>query len=170
MALYDATIPQLSKMLRNMDRWLEKAAAFAAEKSTDPATLLTARLAPDQFALARQVQAACVQAVGLASMLSGKSAPKPPPGDSTIDELRAHIESTRTFLKSVTAADFEGADTRNVTLPFLPGKVMTGADYANEMGLPNFYFHVTTAYSILRHNGLGLGKADFVGRLTLRDP
>jgi len=170
MPLYEATIPQLRKMLGNVDRWLVKASAFAAEKSMDEAMLLAERLAPDQFPLVKQVQAACDQAKTVAALLAGKEAPKHPDTEKTIEELRARIKTCRSYLETITAADFEGAESRPITLPFVPGKVITGANYLNEMALPNFYFHVTTAYAILRHKGLGLGKLDLIGRLTFADP
>lgn len=169
MPLYDATVPQLSKMLRNMDRWLEKAAAFTAEKSIDEATLLATRLAPDQFPLVKQVQAACDQAKTVAALLAGKEVPKHPDTEKTIAELRTRIQTCRSYLETFTAADFEGADSRPLALPFFPGKVITGANFLNEMALPNFYFHATTAYAILRHKGLDMGKRDFLGGLTLTD-
>lgn len=169
MPLYEATIPQLSKVLRSMDRWLEKAEAFAAAKSIDPATLLSARLAPDQYPLLKQVQAACDQAKSVAALLAKKEVPKHPDTEQTFAELRARIQTCRSYLETITAADFEGTESRPISLPFFPGKVITGANYLNEMALPNFYFHVATAYAILRHKGLDLGKRDFIGRLTLTD-
>ena len=169
MSLYEASVPQLKKMLGNLDKWLEAAVAYAATKSFDPNTLVNARLAPDQYPLSRQVQSACDSAKLAAARLSGKDAPKHPDTETTIDELRARVQSVVAYLATFTAADFAEAKTRVVGLSFLPGKGLAASDYLNEMALPNFYFHVTTAYAILRHNGVGLGKQDYLGSLNLRD-
>jgi hypothetical protein len=169
MSLYELTIPQLKKMLGNLERWLDAAVAFAEKKAFDPNTLLTARLAPDQFSFVRQVQATCDQAKSTASFLAGKEPPKHPDTEQTISELRTRIKTCLAYLDTFTPADFEGAATRNVKLYFLPGKVLSGQDFLVELGLPNFYFHLTTAYAILRHNGVDLGKRDFIGDLTVRD-
>jgi uncharacterized protein len=167
--LYDATIPQLSKMLKNLDRWLDKATAHAEAKKFDPAVLLTARLAPDQYPLLKQIQAACDSAKSAAAHLSGKELPKHPDHEQTLPEIKARIHTCLAFLETITPEDFEGAETRRVSVAFLPGKVIMGADYLNEMALPNFYFHVTTAYAILRHNGVEVGKYDYIGSLKLQD-
>jgi uncharacterized protein len=169
MSLYEASIPQLKKILNNLDKWLDAAAAHAQKKSFDPSVLLSARLAPDQFSLTRQVQAACDAAKFTGARLAGKEAPKHPDTEQTIDELHQRIRSCVAFLDTITAADFEGASKRVIDLPFMEGKAMLGSDYFNELSLPNFYFHVATAYAILRHNGVALGKRDFLGSLTLRD-
>jgi hypothetical protein len=168
MSLYEATIPQLKKMLTNLDAWLEASIAYAKSKSFDPNVLVTARLAPDQYPLVRQVQAACDGAKFAAARLTGKEPPKNPDTEQTMDELRARIAVTNAYLDTFTQADFAGAAERSVVLPFLEGKTILGTDFLNEMTLPNFYFHVTTAYAILRHNGVGLGKRDFLGSLKLQ--
>ena len=169
MSLYEASIPQLKKMLNNLDKWLEVAVAHAAKKSFDPSVLLASRLAPDQYSLTRQIQACCDGAKFTAARLTGKEAPKHPDTETTVDELHARIRAVVAYLETFTEADFADAKTRTVELSFMPGKVITAADYLNEMGLPNFYFHLTTAYSILRHNGVDLGKQNFIGSLNLRD-
>jgi uncharacterized protein len=169
MSLYQASVPQLKKMLNNLDKWLDAAVAHAAKKSFEPAVLLTARLAPDQYSLTRQIQACCDGAKFTAARLAGKEAPKHPDTETTLEELRARIRSTLEFLDTVTEADFAGAKERVITLPFMPGKALTAADYLNEMALPNFYFHLTTAFAILRHNGVDVGKTAFIGSLNLRD-
>ena len=132
-------------------------------------SLASSRLAPDQYPLTRQVQAACDGAKFAAARLAGKEAPSHPDTEETFDQLRARIAATRDFLKSITAEDFEGAETRLVKLPFLPGKGQLGRDHLVQMALPNFYFHVASAYSILRHNGVPVGKLDYIGGLTLQD-
>ncbi len=156
-------------MLGQLDKWLEATTAYGTKKSFDPNTLLTARLAPDQFAFARQVQTACDTAKLAASRLSGKEAPKHPDTEQTIDELRARVASVIAYLDGFTAKDFEGAEARTVTQPRWEGKVMKGGDYFLEHALPNFFFHITHAYAILRHNGVEVGKRDYLGPLTLRD-
>jgi hypothetical protein len=169
MSLYQASVPQLKKMLNNLDKWLDAAVAHATKKSFDPAVLLTARLAPDQYPLTRQIQSCCDGAKFTAARLAGKEAPKHPDTETTLDEIRARIRSTVEFLDTVTEADFADAKERMITLPFMPGKALSAADYLNEMALPNFYFHLTTAYAILRHNGVDVGKIAFIGSLNLRD-
>ena len=169
MSLHSFAIVQSRKMLLNLDKWLETAAAHAAKKPFDPNVLLAARLAPDQFALVRQVQSACDSAKGNASRLTGKEAPKHPDTEQTLDELRARIKTVVAHLDTYTEADFEGAEARHVVLSFIPGKYILGADYAREFGEPNFYFHVNMAYAILRHNGVELGKRDYLGAFPLHD-
>jgi hypothetical protein len=169
MSIYYASVKQLGKMLANLDRWLEKAVAHAKAKSFDPDVFVTSRLAPDQYPLVRQVQSAADNAKFAAARLTGKEAPKHPDEEKTIDELRARIRSVLAYLEPLKESDFEGAATRPVELTFMPGKVMTGADYFVEMASPNFYFHLVTAYAILRHNGVDLGKIDYIGSLTMKD-
>jgi hypothetical protein len=169
MAIYEQVILQNKKMLTNLDHWLEAGIAHAQKKSFDPGVLLLARLAPDQYTLTRQIQAACDNAKFTAARLSGKEPPKHPDTEQTMDELRKRIHAVVAYLDTFTAADFSGAEDRAVELPFLEGKVIRGVDYLREMALPNFYFHITTAYAILRHNGVEVGKRDFIGTLTTRD-
>lgn len=164
-----STVSQITKMLENLDRWLVTAEEYAKKKSFDPAVLLTARLAPDQYALTRQVQAACDGGKFIAARLSGKTAPSHPDTETTLEQLHARIRSVVEYLRTFTAADFEGAETRDIALPFVQGKAMKGVDYLNEMALPNFYFHVSMAYAILRHNGVDLGKMHFLGSISMHD-
>jgi hypothetical protein len=166
---HHAEITQLAKVLGAVSGWLDKAEAHAKAKNFDPNTLLTARLAPDMFPLARQIQSACDGVKFYASRLAGKQAPKHPDTEQTIDELRARIKSVLEHAASFRPSDYAGADSLVVPLPFMPGKGMLGADYAREMLMPNTYFHLATAYAILRHNGVELGKYDFLASLTLRD-
>ena len=104
-----------------------------------------------------------------AARLAGKEAPKHPDTETTMEELHVRVKSVVTYLETLKLEDFQGAETRTITLPFMPGKACKGADYLVEMAMPNFYFHVTTAYSILRHNGVDVGKMDFIGSLNLQD-
>ena len=169
MSLYESSVPQLKKMLANLDAWLAKGEAYAQKKAFDPNVLLGARLAPDQYPLTRQIQAACDAAKFAVARLSAKEAPKHPDTETTMAELHARIQSVIAFIGTVPAADFAGAETRKVPLSFMPGKGLSGPDYLFEMALPNFYFHATTAYAILRHSGVDVGKMDFIGSINLLD-
>jgi hypothetical protein len=166
MTLYAASVPQMKKMLQNLGQWLETASKHATDKGFDPNVFASARLAPDQYPLTRQVQSCCDAAKYAAARLSGKEAPSHPDTEQTMDELKARVRTAVEYLDTLGPGDFAGAETRRVVLGFLPGVYLTGADYLNEMALPNFYFHVTTAYAILRHNGVNLGKRDFIGSMT----
>jgi hypothetical protein len=163
------SVQEQKKMVRQLGGWIEKGVEFAKAKSFDPSILLAARLAPDQYPLLRQVQAVCDNAKFAGARLSGKEAPKHPDTEQTVEEIRVRIQSCLAFLDTLKPADFEGAEARLIDLHFMPGKVITGSDYLTEMALPNFYFHLTTAYAILRHNGVPLGKSDFIGSLNLLD-
>lgn len=164
-----AVVAQLKKMLHNLDRWLDSASAHVTSKGTDMKALLGARLAPDQHPLLKQIQICCDSSKFLASRLAGKEAPKHPDNETTLDELRIRLRAVTEYLGAFHEADFEGAGTREIELPFAPGKVMSAPEYVNEMALPNTYFHFVTAYSILRHSGVPLGKADYIGALAWRD-
>ena len=168
--MYYDLFGQMKKMLGQLDKWLETAAAHAETKKFDPTVLLGLRLSPDQFALSRQVQVACDTAKTAAARLAGKEAPAHPDTEATIAELRARVRTVITYLDGFSAKDFEGAATRSITQPRWEGKVMTGHDYFLEHALPNFFFHVTTVYALLRHNGVGIGKRDYLGTLTQRMP
>jgi uncharacterized protein len=170
MNLYAATIPQFTRILQNTERWLDKAVAFAATKKFDPNILLTARLAPDQFALVRQIQSVCDQTKLTVARLTAKDPPKHPDTEQTFDELRQRLHSVITYLDTFKPADFDGAAERLISLPFFPeGKGMTGHDYLVERQLPNVYFHASMVYAILRHNGVDVGKTDFIGPVTYKD-
>jgi len=161
-----AAFTEMKKMLGNLDRWIEKSVAYADTKKFDPNVLLTLRLAPDQYPLVRQIQSCCDNAKFLAARLTGKEAPKHPDTETTIEEIRGRIRAVRAHLDTYRVEDFEGADKRRIDLPFLEGRSMHGAEYLIEMAIPNFFFHVTTAYAILRHNGVDLGKMDYIGEIT----
>ena len=168
--MYIEILHQMKKMLGQLDKCLDAAATFAASKSFDPNLYLGFRLAPDQFGFARQVQIACDTAKLAASRLSGKDAPTHADTEQTVDELHARVRAVIAYLDGFSAKDFEGAATRTVTQPRWEGKVMTGADYFTEHAIPNFFFHVSHAYAILRHNGVSIGKRDYLGTLTQRMP
>lgn len=170
MSLYDLTVPQLRRMLVNLDRWLSAGAAFAEKKKIEPSVLLASRLAPDQFPLLRQVQNACDHAKFAVARLTGKDPPKHPDTEQSLDEVRARIQTVLAYLDSFGRGDFQGAEERVVAIGAFPkGKAMVGPQYLSEFALPNFYFHVTIAYAILRHNGVDLGKRDYLGDITLKD-
>jgi hypothetical protein len=156
----------MKKQLGQLDRWLEAASAHAQAKAFDSSVFLGLRLAPDQFPFARQVQTACDTAKLAAARLTGKEAPSQPDTEQSIDELRARIQRTLAYLDGFANGDFDTAATRVITQPRWQGKTMTGADYFLEHALPNFYFHLTHAYAILRHSGVNLGKRDYLGALS----
>jgi hypothetical protein len=168
MSLYDLSIPQFKKMLQGAERWLDVAVTFAATKKFDPNVLLASRLAPNQWPLARQIAAACDTAKFTVARLTAKEAPRQPDTETTLDEVRARIRWTVEYLDGFTREDFQGAGERLISPPPLQGKQLLGSDYFHQMQLPNFYFHVTTAYAILRHNGVDLEKTDFLGPLPTR--
>jgi uncharacterized protein len=168
--MFHETIGQMKKQLGQLDKWLEQAAAFAQDKKLAPSVIPGYRLAPDQFELARQIQTACDTAKFVAARLAGKDAPNHPDTEKTIEELRARVAAVIAYLDGFSAADFAAAATRVISLPRWEGKVLSGQDYFLEHGLPNFYFHTTHTYAILRHIGVPLGKRDYLGTLSLRAP
>lgn len=163
-------ICQMKKTLGQMESWLDAAAAFAAKKSFDPNVFVGMRLAPDQFAFVRQVQTACDTAKLATARLTGQEAPKHADTETTLDELKARIKSVITYLDGFSAKDFAEAGMRVISTPRWEGKVMSGTDYLIEHAVPNFNFHATTTYALLRHNGVDLGKRDYLGTLSLRSP
>lgn len=168
MSLYDESIPQLSKMLRNLDAWLAEAETTATERGFDVDVLTVARLSPDMFPLTRQVQSACDTAKFVASRVSGQDAPSHPDTETTIPALRARITTTLDYLATVGPDAFIGGETRRIFMPALKGGWVTGAEYVRAFALPNFYFHLVTAYGILRHSGVKLGKLKFIGGMDVR--
>ena len=166
--LYDLTIPQFTKMLLNLNTILDKGAQQAEAKKFEIEILLNSRLAPDQFNLIRQVQIACDTAKLAGARLTGKEAPKHDDSEKTLSDLRTRIQQTVSFLNSLTAKDFEGAEKRQITQPRWEGKYLLGTEYVIQHALPNLYFHVTTTYAILRHNGVDCGKKDYLGEIPYR--
>lgn len=165
----DDSIRLFVKTLQNLERWMDKAAAHATAKSFEVDTLAQARLAPDAYPFARQVQAACDQAKYAAAYLGGKQAPSHPDTEQTFAELKQRIQKCLGFLESVPARDLAGADDRKVAPPWLGGKWLRGGDFLAHVALPNFFFHATMAYAILRHNGVELGKMDFIGSMPVQE-
>jgi uncharacterized protein len=168
--MYNDLFGQMKKQLAQIDKWLDAATAFAKAKSFDPNVFVTQRLAPDQFTLSRQIQVACDTAKTGSARLAGKEAPNNPDTEQTLDELRARVHTTIAYLGTFSAKDFDGAATRSITTPRWEGKTMTGHDYFVEHVVPNFFFHLSHAYAILRHNGVDVGKKDYLGTLTQRMP
>jgi hypothetical protein len=164
------TFGQMKKMLGQMDTWLTAAGAHLEAKKIDPSALFGARLSLDQFPFVRQVQITCDTAKLAASRLTGKEAPVQADNEQTLAELSARVRAVIAYLDGFTAKDFETAATRSITQPRWEGKVMTGADYFLEHAVPNFFFHLTHVYAILRHSGVTLGKRDYLGTLTQRMP
>lgn len=164
MNAFDATVPVFTKFLTNLEHWLDKAVAHADSRKFKADNFLTSRLAVDQYDLLGQVQSACDQAKMAVAKLTGKAPPSHPDTEKTHDEIRARIKTVLAYLATFKPEDFTGAEERDISYTFFPaGKVMRGSDYLNLMALPNFYFHVTTAYAILRKHGVEVGKQDFLG-------
>ncbi len=168
MNIFDASVPQLAKTLTNLENWLAAATSYADKRKFPVDNLVTARLAPDQFAFSRQVQTACDNAKFIPGRLSGKEWPAHPDTETTFEQLRARIASVQSYLTTFTAADFADAEERKISLPWMEGKWMFGQEYLTQFGMPNFYFHICNCYSILRHNGIELGKRDYIGGVPLR--
>ncbi len=166
--MYELTFQQFKKMLLNFSAILDKSVQYADSKKVDPTVLLQSRLAPDQFPLTRQIQIFCDTAKLGASRLTGKEAPTHADDEKTVNELKARIQSTISYLDTIKAADFADSATRKVSQPRWEGKYLTGEEFFHQHVLPNFYFHMTTAYSILRHNGLDVGKKDYLGAMPYK--
>lgn len=163
LTMFDATIPPLLRALKNLTHILKKGEAYADAKKIEHSVLLGARLFPDMYPLTRQVQIATDMSKGAAARLAGVEIPKYEDNETSFDELQARLAKTIAFIESVTPAQFESSETREVTITVRKVDIkFTGQDYLLKWVLPNVYFHVTTAYNILRHNGVELGKADFL--------
>jgi hypothetical protein len=167
--MYNVTVPLFVKALSNMSAILDKAAFYAEEKKFDVSYLLQSRLFPDQFPFIRQIQIASDVAKGAAARLAGIELPKMEDNETTVVELKKRIEKTINFLQTLKPDEIDGSEDKKISIWFIPGKYLTGFEYITEMVLPNFYFHITTAYSILRHNGVVIGKADYIGELNFKD-
>jgi hypothetical protein len=166
--LYEITVPQFTKMLHNLSLIMDKAVQNSVERKFEMDVLLNSRLAPDQFNFIRQVQIACDTAKFYAARMTGKEAPVHEDTEKTLPELKARIESVIGYLNSFKAEDFKGAEERKISQPRWEGKYLTGFEFATQHAIPNVYFHVATAYSILRHNGVPVGKKDFLGEMPYK--
>jgi hypothetical protein len=169
LSMHTACVPALVQILTSISAVLDKAVAHCEARKIDPASLITYRLAPDMFPLARQVQIMTDQAKGMAARLAGVDVPAYDDNESSFEELKARIAKTLAFVRGLDAVQFDGAETREIVLK-LRGTEVTfdGAQYLFGFALPNFYFHATTTYDILRHAGIELGKRDFLGAFPTR--
>lgn len=164
-SMYQASVPVLVRMLGNLSTILTKAVAYAEARKIEPRVLLDARLAPDMLSLTRQVQIATDVAKGCGGRLAGVDVPKYEDNESSFDELQARVARTIAFLNGLRPEQIDGSEDRDVTIPTRNQPLtFKGQPYLLYFVLPNFYFHVTTAYAILRHNGLDIGKMDYLGQ------
>jgi hypothetical protein len=164
-----ASLPTFEIGLTALSNVLDKGAAALAAKKADPSVMLGWRLAPDMFALTKQVQVACDQAKNGAARLAGVEPPKFDDDEKTLDEVKARIARTLDFLKSLDKGAIDGSSEREITFPLGASKgQMKGADYLNHFVLPNFYFHLTAAYAIVRNCGADVGKRDFLGTIPIK--
>jgi hypothetical protein len=163
--MYQASVPAFQKHLHALDGILDKAAAYAAARKIDASVLLSSRLYPDMFELTRQVQAATDFAKAASARLANIAVPSYTDTEKSIPELKERIAKTLAFLETMKPDQMAGSETRQFTIKVGPNDMtFTGADYLLHFAMPNFYFHCTTAYAILRHNGLDIGKRDFMRR------
>jgi len=163
-SMYQSSVPVFVRLLTALSANLDKTAAHAAEKKIDPAAYLQARLYPDMYPLAKQVQVATDFAKNCVSRLAGLDPPKFDDTETTFPELKARIERTIGFLNNFKPALIDGSEDKTIAFKMGPRDVsFSGTDYLLALSMPNFYFHVTTAYAILRHNGVPIGKRDFIG-------
>jgi len=167
LSIYDASVPWFLHALGNLSNVLEKGSAHCEKEKIEPSVLLTARLYPDMFALTRQVQVVSDQVKGCGARLAQLEAPKFPDNEASFAELKARLDNTASFIKGIDKARFEGAETRPIELKFPTATLNFGNGWNYLLGfvLPNVYFHSTTTYDILRHNGVKLGKQDFIGAI-----
>jgi uncharacterized protein len=172
LTMYQASIPYFIRMLGNLSAILDKGASHAQNHTIDPSTFVNARLAPDMYPLSRQVQIATDMAKGCAARLAGLEVPSYEDSETTFSELQARIAKTIAFLHTVTAEQVDGSEVRPISLK-VRGQTLSflGQPYLFNFVIPNFYFHITTAYAILRNNGVELGKMDYMGNpQTLINP
>ena len=165
MSFHDATVPAFLQILGSLAGLLTKAEAHCKAKNIQPEVLLSARLYPDMYPLTRQIQTASDFAAKTCARLTGSEVPSVPDTEKTFEELQQRIAKTVDYVKAFKPAQFEGAEAKDITFPSGPGKTTTlkGQQYLSNFALPNFYFHAATAHGILRHNGVEIGKRDFLG-------
>jgi hypothetical protein len=163
-SMYAASVEVFLPMLANLSTILDKARAHAEARKFDTSVLVDARLAPDMFPLARQIQLASDFAKNSTARLAGVEAPRMEDSESTFDELKARLEKTTAWMRTIAPAALEGSEDRDIRIPLRDRTLeMKGLPYLKQWAIPNFFFHVATAYNILRHNGVELGKRDFLG-------
>jgi hypothetical protein len=165
MSFYDATVPAFLQILGSLSGLLTKAEAHCKAKNIAPEVLLSARLYPDMLPLTKQIQLVCDFAGKSCARLTGSEVPSTPDTEKSFDELKGRLAKTIDYVKAFKPAQFDGADARDVTFPVGPTNTMTlkGQQFVSAMAFPNFYFHAATAHGILRHNGVEIGKRDFLG-------
>jgi uncharacterized protein len=163
-SMHNMVADQCVPMLVALSKLLDKGVAYAETKKFDPKVLVNSRLAPDMHPLSRQVQIACDMVKNGAARLAGQEAPKFDDNEQTVDELKARIAKTIDYVKSLSASAFEGSEDRQITIP-IPSRTLEfkGLDYLRQFLLPNFFFHISMVYALLRHNGVDIGKRDFLG-------
>lgn len=162
--MYYHAISQLALNLKSLGVWLDKAEQHAAMKKFDIGVLLTSRLAPDMKPFIYQIQSACDYIKAAAAWLSGQTPPKHEDNEKTLDEVRMRIQKTAAFVESIGESQYLNASEQKVHMSWAPpGKILVGQDYLLQMAIPNAYFHLSMAYAILRHNGVDIGKMDFLG-------
>jgi hypothetical protein len=166
--MYYQSIKQFAKMLNNLNTILDKAASFAEHKKSPLEILLESRLVLDQFNLIKQIQITCDTAKSSAGLLAGHEVPSHPDNEKNLIDLKSRIEKTLTYLETFKESDFSDAKNKKISRPRWEGKYLSGEEFLTQHALPNFYFHFTTAYSILRHNGVELGKKDYLGPLPYK--
>ena len=164
-SMHAASVPVFAKMLGNMLNWLEAAKAHAEAKKFSPDVYLTMRLAPDMLPFTKQIQIASDAAKGAVARLAGQENPSYEDNEASLDELVARIKKTRDFVLSVPAEAFNGSEDREISIPRRSGDPLKfdGLNYLRHFAQPNFYFHATTTYALLRHAGVPLGKNDYLG-------
>jgi hypothetical protein len=167
-SLYSVTVPVFRKGLAALSAILDKAEMHLKDAGKSEAELLAKRFAPDMFPLTKQVQVACDQAKGFAFRLKGEQPPAIEDTETTIAELKARIQKTIDILDTVKPEDVDAKEGSEVRLPYFPNMHLTGFHYAFEYVIPNFFFHLTTAYDLLREEGVTIGKADYIGGLSFR--
>jgi hypothetical protein len=166
-SMYSASVPVFTRMLGHLSTWLDKAEAHAQAKKFDTSVYLVTRLAPDMLPFTKQIQIACDAAKFGVARLAGVEPPKFEDNEASLADLRERIRKTVAFVNSVPAAAIDGSDDRDITVPRRDGNiVLKGEFYLKHYVQPNFYFHVTTAYALLRHSGVELGKGDYLGALS----
>jgi uncharacterized protein len=164
LSMYEISIPPLIRALTNLSRILKKGESYAKSKEIDPSILLNSRLFADMYPLTKQIQIATDMSKGAGARLSGLDIPKYEDNETTFDELQTRISKTISFLEIIEPALLEGSESRQVTITIRNIDLeFTGQDYLLKWAMPNVYFHITTSYNILRHNGVELGKSDYLG-------
>lgn len=169
LSLYSISIPALIRGLENVSVWLTKAEVSAKERGFDSSNYLGMRLAPDQFPFVKQVQLVSDIAKSTAAKIAGIEVPKMEDNEKTITELQERMTKTIAFVKTISKEQVDGGEDRKIAVPYMDGKYLFASEYVEQFALPNFYFHVTLSYELLRHAGVALGKRDFLTGLALKD-